>query len=436
MNGIPAITRRPVSVRGGTDGVEAHYDDMAAAARLFGRAAGDTGEAALVLHGYLAHPAVLTAAALDPVGAAEFAGRLLAALDGPAGLSWLAARCAGLDIGLRAAAAAYLGADRLDERFGPAARALAHAPPGVVDGVVALARGDPSGVWQRVLTHDPELADLTVDLAGELLGGGSVTAGTRLLERGFDDGSASVGDLGNDVEGDAAGPPRSLHDVVAGLARRNRGMPGEVDVRLLDCPDGRRRVIVDVPGTKDWSLAAHNPDVTSLATNLRAISGETTTYERGVLEAMRRSGVRPDDDVLLVGHSEGGMVAVDAARHLASSGEFRVSHVITAGAPLGLVAGGIPPRVDVLAMENEGDIVPHLDGATNPDRVNVTTVTLHRGHGEVAADHDLAASYVPGAGDVDASDDASVRAYLAGLDGFLSADSVQTRTFVITRRYP
>jgi len=130
------------------------------------------------------------------------------------------------------------------------------------------------------------------------------------------------------------------------------------------------------------------------------------------------------------------MVAVNAARHLASTGEFHVSHVVTAGSPIGLIAGSVPSGVDVLALENDGDVVPHLDGAQNPDRVNVTTATVRHDHGDIAANHDLDASYLPGAADVDTSDDPSVRAYLAGLGGFLTADAVQTRTYVITRGYP
>jgi hypothetical protein len=427
---------RPISVRGGVNGIEAHYDDLTAAARLFGRAAGDTGEVALRLHGYLGHPVVLASAVFDPGGAAEFEGRLLAALDGPHGVTWLMARCAGVDVGLRAAAAAYLGADRIDERLAPELRALEHAPRAIRDGAVALGRGDPAGALQRMLTADPELADLGVDLAAQVLGGGSVPASTRLLQRPLADGNPIVTDLGDDAIADLAGPPRNLRDLVAALAHRNVGRPGEIDVALLDGADGHRRVIVNVPGTKDWSLAPHNPDVTSLATNLRAIAGETTTYERGIIEAMRRAGVHADDDVLLVGHSEGGLVAADTARHLAASREFNVTHVVTAGAPIGVVAGGVPGRVDVLAIENEGDVVPHLDGAANPDRVNVTTATTRRDHGNVGANHDLDLSYVPGAADVDASDDPSVRAYLAGLDGFFDARSVQTHAYVISRGYP
>ncbi|HEY2982943.1 MAG TPA: hypothetical protein VGJ38_02245, partial [Jatrophihabitantaceae bacterium] len=179
----------------------------------------------------------------------------------------------------------------------------------------------------------------------------------------------------------------------------------------------------------------HSGDVTSIATNLRALRGAVTTYERGVLEAMRQAGVGPDDDVLMVGHSEGGMVAVNAARRAAASGEFRVRHVVTAGAPLGLIAGNVPASVNVLALENDGDVVPHLDGAENPDRLNVTTVTAHRGHGDVVANHRLDEAYLAAARDLDAGDDPSVRDYLQGLAGFLTASTVRTHTYQITRTY-
>jgi hypothetical protein len=427
---------RPVSVRGGANGVEAHYDDMTAAARLFGRAAGSTGEAALALHGYLVHPAILASTVLDPGGAAQFEARLLAALDGPNGITWLAARCTGIDVGLRSAAAAYIAADRLDQRLVPGVEALAHAPAAIAEGAAAMRRGDVDAALQRLLTDDPELADLAMRATADILGGGSLSNGTRLLSRAFDDGAPRVTSLGDEVVADTAGPPRNLRDLMAGLAHRNLGGPGEIDVRLLDGADGRRRVIVDVPGTKDWSPALHNRDVTSLVTNLRAIAGEVTTYERGIVEALHGAGVRPGDDVLLIGHSEGGMVAVDAARHLAASGELHVSHVVTAGAPIGLVAGGVPGDVDVLAIENEGDVVPHLDDAPNPDRLNVTTVTVHHDHGAILPNHDVDASYVAGAADIDASDDPSLRAYLAGLGGFLTARTVRTRKYLITRCYP
>jgi hypothetical protein len=118
-----------------------------------------------------------------------------------------------------------------------------------------------------------------------------------------------------------------------------------------------------------------------------------------------------------------------------ASGRFNVTHVITAGAPIGGTVAALPPTVAVLALENEGDIVPETDGRPNPDRPNVTTATVHHDHGDVASNHDLDQSYVPGASDVAASDNASVRTYLCSIDGFLDGDSATTQRLLITRSF-
>src|SRR5215472_16753073 len=218
----------PVSVRGGANGVEAHYDDMTAAARLFGSAAGSTGEAALRLHGYLVHPAVIASAVLDPGGAGEFEARLLAALDGPNGITWLTARCSAVDMGLRAAAAAYIAADRLDQRIVPEVDALVHAPAAIADAAAAFGRGAPGAALQRLLTDDPELADLAIGASADVFNWGSVSGGTRLLSRAFDD-RLAAGDLARRRHGGrrsraAAQPARR-----AGRARPTASRPARRD---------------------------------------------------------------------------------------------------------------------------------------------------------------------------------------------------------------
>src|SRR5262249_52748251 len=67
---------------------------------------------------------------------------------------------------------------------------------------------------------------------------------------------------------------------------------------------------------------------------------------------------------------------------------------------------------------------------------HVTTVTVHHDHGAIIANHDINASYVPGAADIDASRAPSVAAYLSGLAGFLTAGTARTRRYLITRSYP
>ena len=104
-------------------------------------------------------------------------------------------------------------------------------------------------------------------------------------------------------------------------------------------------------------------------------------------------------------------------------------------APIGLTVGKLPGSVQVLALENRNDIVGHLDGRTNPDKVNVTTATLNRGDGAIIDDHEIEQSYLPGAADVDASGDPSIRSFLSGASGFFDATSVRTHTFVLTRQY-
>jgi len=299
---------RPVAVRGGSGGIEAHCDDLVEAARLFGRAADDTADQCVGLHGYLFDPGLYTSGVLDPGGVAEFESELLGALDGSHGLSWLAAECAAIDLALRAAASAYLAADHIDE-IGRTWLGPALALPAAVAGGLSTLRAthNPATALSSVIDDDPGLADVAVDIAG-----GPTGPAARGLADAMPDGHPIVRDVGVDDDPIATRPPRRLADVMSALEVRDQGADGEIDVRFLERPDGRRSVIVDIPGTKSWDPIP-NGDVTSVGTDVRATAGSSTSYERGVLQAMQRAGVRPDDDVMLVGHSEGGIVAVNAA---------------------------------------------------------------------------------------------------------------------------
>lgn len=310
--------------------------------------------------------------------------------------------------------------------------ATVHLPLAVMHAGERLADADPVGAGQALLTTDPELADIASDIVGAAL----FTAGTAL----FPDGRAVVTDRGIDRRGVAAQPPRSLSDIITELAQRDRGPHGAIDVRILTGADGSRRAIVDITGTKSWSLAPINHDVTGPATNARAITGLPTAYEQGVLTAMAHAGVRPHDPVMIVGHSLGGMVAVTTARDAVRSGRFTVTHVITAGSPIGLTVGALPSSVQVLALENRDDVVPHADGRANPDRRNVVTVDVDvkvdvdgARRGGIGAEHGIDSAYLPGAGDAQAADAPAISAFLSGADGFFQATGVETHSFVITR---
>jgi hypothetical protein len=415
----------PIDVTGGTDGIAAHCERLRAVAGRLGDAARELGAAVFALHGYLFDPGVAAAGVASAKELFCFEADLGDALDGPRGLTWVAAEFGVLDVQLRAAAAAYERIDLTVASMRDCVVALDRLPRAVVTAGVVAARDDPVAALQALVTSDPGLADLVVRGLG-------LPRAIARVAAALPDGRPVVTLTGRDRGGGAGRPPRCLADIMSELDRRNAGPHGAIDVRILTDRSGRRHVLVDITGTKTAALLP-TADVTGLLTDGKALVGQRSTYENGVLRALRRAGVGPHDDVMLVGHSEGGLVAVTAARDAVRTGRFRITHVVTAGAPIGLTAGALPRRVQVLALEGGGDVVPHLDGAANPDRANVTTVTGRTGNGTIGDEHGLTRVYVPLAEDVDAAADRSVRDFLRGASGWFRATEVRTITFVVTR---
>ena len=418
-----------VSVTGGPGGIRADCDDMIATAAIVGHAAEQTLTDATALHATLLTGLDPGTTLLDPVGAARFEQALLAALDGPHGLTAIAMRCATTSAHLSAAAAAYSVADQLRTEYEPMLDAVGNLPSAVRAAVPDLVGGHPGQALTDLAAADPQVADVLVDAAAAV----GLRAGTLGLL--FQDGRARVESLGADAELDEAGPPRDLPGVLSGLSRRNGDAAGAVDVRILTAADGRRRAIVDIPGTKDWSARGRNPNVANLGSDLAAIAGRHTSYEAGVIDAIKQAGIGPDDEVMLVGHSLGGIVAVSAAATLARTGQARVTHVVTAGAPVATLLGRVPAQVHVLALENSADVVPHLDARSNPDLANVTTVRFGSPDQRADSKHDIERSYLIGARQVQRSEHASARAFTSELADFLDVDSVQTQRFLITRDF-
>jgi len=473
---LPALT-----VTGGRGRVAAELDDMVRAAGLVESASGRLLEIGLATQRALADADVAASAILDPAGAAAFESGLLAALDGPDGLVAAAGAVGFHAVRLRAIAMAIRAVDEAHRDLvdgvrwlsgaaapllAPALLPAAAAAAGLfLAGERALGR-DPEADLERLLTDHPGLVD---DVVGALPGfissvdlaaGASpawgafvaatgrtpfpltVAQGAGLLDLLYPDGRARVTDLG--VDGSApADPPRGVGDLLRALDHRNGEAngprQGEIDVRVVErtMPDGavRRSYVVDIPGTKDWHPVPgqRHEDLNDLGTSLRALAGDPTSYGRGVEEALRRAGAGPDDPVMLVGHSQGGMVAMRAADELVTSGAFRVTNVVTAGAPVADIP--VPPSVQVLSLENAHDIVPHLDGHPNPDLPNRTTVTFDVQRGTVGDNHAIATAYLVGADAVDASGDPSVRGFVDSAGAFFDGDRVTTDAFRVTREF-
>jgi hypothetical protein len=454
-----------IHVSGGAGGTDAHYEDLATLARTSDDLAVALAEISAKCHAILADPDVVASAVLDPGGAARFAAALLGALDGPQGLTALAAGYGTRAVALQAAAAAYRATDAASREVTDRIRwaagyAFADTLPFsaggllVLGGVVlggaaatdpvdtAIALSDP----QRFLTDHPGIVDNLVGASPGLVSGlsglpvGDVGTGAHLLGMLYPDGHPHVTDEGVDLDPRVSGAPTGFGDLMTGLDYRNgnaRAGDDEIDVRVLTRPDGTRSYIVDIPGTKDWNLPGRvNPNINDLGTNVHVLGADVTARERAIADALHRAGADPADPVMLVGHSQGGMVAAQAAAD-AGAGTFRynVTHVITAGSPI--AQAGVPSDVQVLAIENAHDLVPHLDARANPDRPNWTTVTVDNQLGSVGDNHSTTRSYLPVAQQLDHSTDPSVRSFRASAGAFLTGDAtgatVQTNVYRLSR---
>ncbi len=157
---------------------------------------------------------------------------------------------------------------------------------------------------------------------------------------------------------------RLLPGSIAELAARTRqtDKPGQITIEQFG-----QNFVVYIPGTQTWNpVSGSNPlDFTS---NLQAMLGPgLAASEVGVQKALAVAGAGPNAKVVLVGHSQGGMIAANLAKQ-----DKRVKALVTFGAPIGQVAAEL--KMPIVALEHKNDIVPKLGLKANPLAENVVTV--------------------------------------------------------------
>jgi hypothetical protein len=467
-------------VIGGAGGVEVRFDDLGQAATVLQSAAGDLLRTVDAARGVLSDPGLLASAVLDPVGFARVEAAVVAAIGGPRGLLLAAARLEERSLTLHTAVLRYEAADQLgaglrDVRHwieGTAAAmalpllpVLATTPAGLAVGLWARSPGASAEV-DALLAEHPGIAEEAAGASPAFLSAGmalvlgpvmmlsdgafkartghhllstSVEDATGLLGLLYPAGSARVVGRGSDTAAEAVAAPGGVGDLVAALAHRDSlaqgDLQGEIDVRRMHWTRADGTVvtswIVDVPGTKSWQFDPRSRDhLNDLATNLSTIAGEPSARVDGVTRALEMAGVRRGEPVMLVGHSQGGLVAMRAAEQCAKDGRFTVTHVVTAGSPIARMA--VPDGVQVLSLENRYDLVPRLDGQPPPPEPNRVTVTFDAQSHDVGLNHAMDRTYLPAARIVDDNAQTSLTEWRATAgDFFAPADvPVQVSTTV------
>ncbi len=158
-------------------------------------------------------------------------------------------------------------------------------------------------------------------------------------------------------------PPRDLPGLMQGvsdayLVGTAPGSQGDIRITQVTNADGQTGYVVAIPGTERWDPRATG-HVRDLSANLHMMAGNPTAAAETVREAMAAAGIPPGAPVMMVGHSQGGMIAATLATDRSFLNDYRLTHVLTYGAPIDHLA--IDRSVQVLQMQHRLDVVPRLD---------------------------------------------------------------------------
>ena len=188
-------------------------------------------------------------------------------------------------------------------------------------------------------------------------------------------------------------PPQNIHQVAQRMnsvndnpyvkeIEKSEGNAGyssvQIDVYKNEIT-GEKVAYVYIPGT-DFDNMSKKGELGSIGNNL-GLAGNSSNksidnlspYHRMVEEAMRKAKLDDMDRVVMVGHSQGGAVAYSLANNKEFNSKYKVSNVVTYGAPtanLERQQEGLKNHFNYVAVVNDVDPVPSLTPFRSGDPAN------------------------------------------------------------------
>lgn len=246
------------------------------------------------------------------------------------------------------------GVDWLEDRVGDVMEALYEGLTEVVDGAIDIAET----VWREATKFAEGVGDVFVAVSGFSY---DVVREIRLLFP--KDIEATL--LRHHVDGEAGLRP---------ALRSNAMTPSEhlAKVGALDPGQAMMEKISDGPPPKyvvylrgiDGIGSDGDPNY---LINAAVAMGGWSSYEAAVLDMLSQQ-VPPGAEIVIVGHSQGGIAAMNLAANEIVNSTWKVEHILTAGSPVDLKSAD--PRVwdkNIVRLSNLDDGVTHLDGVPRRD---------------------------------------------------------------------
>ncbi len=381
------------------------YEELRRMSRVWAAAAKSLAGQALSVVSLAGEPCIATNAVFDPVGAAHADVAILAAAAVPHGLAAMSAKFAADGLALEAVVLKEEFVDDFPVRelaafdgwLTTAAFRLPFDPGGVLrDGNARLAALSDAGIGYLSPFLEPMLSMLAPSARFR-----SDVAATRPLQVDpvFGAPLALVGLLAREGPGYVAvspvrpvwadSPIGSLGSAMRRVSDLEHAPSADLAVERVVAADGTTRWVVELPGMRHMGVSADPED---LSGSVAAMALPATAYTRSVGKALDAAGVPRGAPVLLVGHSEGGIVAMDLAGDPAfNGGRVRVTHVVAAGSPISSKPVAPGSGTAVLSVENVNDIVTHLDAvAAAPETPQRLTYQFSADAHDVVQTHDAA----------------------------------------------
>lgn len=244
-----------------------------------------------------------------------------------------------------------------------------------------------------------EVAGQVLYLTGQLAGVGfDFVSGER--NHFFDDGVPWVGEVtGHDQTnyGGVGDVMQTAMDVYGSHDQADPHDRASVQVTAVEGPDGTIRYIVAIPGTTEdiasldgWSGSEAGTD---WAANLKGVGyGSTSASEAAMLAVdkaiaadMAARGLTGTPQLLLTGHSQGGIIAANMAADPGFASRYDVRGIVSAGSPQQSIP--VPSHVPVYNFQNTFDPVPRADFGGNAPANQHQIVLPHSGSYNITHTH-------------------------------------------------
>lgn len=134
---------------------------------------------------------------------------------------------------------------------------------------------------------------------------------------------------------------------------------GYMLLQRVRAADGVERWLLVLPGMTADTLSGDSTQ--DLVGAIRNTQLTESTYTRALSTTFAAAGVPDGAEIALIGHSQGGVVAMNVVSDAELVGRYRFTHLVAVGAPVDYKT----PLVDdlwVASVTNQHDIVPALDG--------------------------------------------------------------------------